>query len=467
MLISNQPHLLSTQEYINGCGIGTSAPGERDLAAKFTEGSNQYFTSASTDLRTTNTSFTYAFWLNVKILTAGSYFIQHGVIDVNGFLLYTQTTGAVSAQIYQPALATVSKTGFTADAWHHVVFSFDSTANLASISFNGGVPATVACSACSTTNQSPFFGNNAWTPIKDCKMAGIGFWKRILTDQERTSLYNSGNGLTYNNFSDSLKVNLTSYWALNEASGTRNDSHSTNHLTATGSPTSESGVIAISYYNPRTALFDFSTGIYSMGIWNNIIYWTLKSSQNAGRETIAYSQGGLARSHGTIINLPTWGADGITFNGTTQYIDCGLNFNALAGSVGAIGGVVTAMPNPATNIGTIIGSVSGASHYIRANIVASNSSCAFGSPELDTTRASALGYCSAVADGATLKYRVAGVQTGSVAETSPVFGSDFFIARRATQYGENTIAFAFAVKGIDWNLYDLDFYNLYQSTIGQ
>ena len=46
----------------------------------------------------------------------------------------------------------------------------------------------------------------------------------------------------------------------------------------------------------------------------------MRSSQNAGGGGFVYSLGGLGRYHGTLTNNPTWGADGMNFNGTTQYV---------------------------------------------------------------------------------------------------------------------------------------------------
>lgn len=50
----------------------------------------------------------------------------------------------------------------------------------------------------------------------------------------RDLLYNSGNGLPYGDLTTQQKtdIGLISYWMLDEVSGTRNDSHGTNHLTS-------------------------------------------------------------------------------------------------------------------------------------------------------------------------------------------------------------------------------------------
>jgi len=64
----------------------------------------------------------------------------------------------------------------------------------------------------------------------------------------------------------------------------------------------------------------FVLGIKDLGLWSSMVSWPLRSTQNAGAGSTAYSLGGLGIYNGTLGNSPTWGTDGITFNGTTQYI---------------------------------------------------------------------------------------------------------------------------------------------------
>jgi hypothetical protein len=60
---------------------------------------------------------------------------------------------------------------------------------------------------------------------------------------------------------------------------------------------------------------DFVKGIKALGLWNSMVCWPLRSSQNAGTGSIAYSLGGLGTYNGTLVNGPTWGADGVTSAG--------------------------------------------------------------------------------------------------------------------------------------------------------
>jgi hypothetical protein len=67
----------------------------------------------------------------------------------------------------------------------------------------------------------------------------------------------------------------------------------------------------------KTQLNNFVKGVKRLGLWNSMVCWPLRSSQNAGTGTTAYSLGGLGTYNATLINGPTWGENGITATGTT------------------------------------------------------------------------------------------------------------------------------------------------------
>jgi hypothetical protein len=59
----------------------------------------------------------------------------------------------------------------------------------------------------------------------------------------------------------------------------------------------------------------FVKGMKRLGLWSSMVCWPLRSSQNAGTGSTAYSLGGLGTYNGTLVNGPTWGTDGITSAG--------------------------------------------------------------------------------------------------------------------------------------------------------
>jgi hypothetical protein len=70
----------------------------------------------------------------------------------------------------------------------------------------------------------------------------------------------------------------------------------------------------------RSQINTFVRGIKSLGLYNNMVAWPLRSTQNAGTGVTAYSLGGLGTFDGTLTNGPTWGTSGIAFDGTDDYL---------------------------------------------------------------------------------------------------------------------------------------------------
>jgi hypothetical protein len=64
----------------------------------------------------------------------------------------------------------------------------------------------------------------------------------------------------------------------------------------------------------KTQINSFVKGIKDLGLYNNMVCWPLRSSQNAGTGTTAYSfRGGTwGLTMGRLVNSPSWGVDGIT-----------------------------------------------------------------------------------------------------------------------------------------------------------
>ena len=68
----------------------------------------------------------------------------------------------------------------------------------------------------------------------------------------------------------------------------------------------------------KESVFKFVEGIFDLGLWDNMICWPLRSSQNAGVGNTVYSLGGLGTYNGTLVNGPTWGVDGMLLSSTSK-----------------------------------------------------------------------------------------------------------------------------------------------------
>lgn len=84
----------------------------------------------------------------------------------------------------------------------------------------------------------------------------------------------------------------------------------------------------------RAAINAFVRGVKDLGLWDKMVCWPLRSSQNAGFGSTAYSLGGLGTFNGTLVNAPAWTADGINFSLQTQAITT--NYNAVLTDMAAL-----------------------------------------------------------------------------------------------------------------------------------
>ena len=63
----------------------------------------------------------------------------------------------------------------------------------------------------------------------------------------------------------------------------------------------------------RTQINEFVRGMRSLGLWDKMVCWPLRSAQNASTSTTAHSLGGMGTFPGTLTNGPTWETDGVQF----------------------------------------------------------------------------------------------------------------------------------------------------------
>lgn len=98
-------------------------------------------------------------------------------------------------------------------------------------------------------------------------------------------------------------------------------------------------------YTAKIQISDFVKGVKNLGLYSSMVCWPLRSSQNAGTGTTAYSLGGLGTFNGTLTNGPTWGANGITFDGSDDYLLTGYT-----GGLSAFSAFSIATPNSTSGV---------------------------------------------------------------------------------------------------------------------
>jgi hypothetical protein len=226
----------------------------------------------------------------------------------------------------------VNSSAFVPSAWNFVECGWDSTLNQSFISLNGGArtfSTVVAGWTFPNTTNITRLGRDPFGSFLTGNLAGWGLWKRALSASEITSLWNNGAGRTYASLDSGLRTNLVSWWALNQNSVTA-DSHGTNTLTNNGTVTAPNiGPIVTTTQNSRQLINNFVKGIKSLGLWNSMVCWPLRSSQNAGGGTTAFSLGGLGQFNGTLVNAPVWGDDGVSgfLQNSSRRIETSVGYN--------------------------------------------------------------------------------------------------------------------------------------------
>ena len=296
--------------YFSRAGIasGTQTPSSYDNAASF-NGSNQFLSSSSF---AQSGSFTLAFWVNPTGSSDKGIFnkgLQNGsaydwqVFTIGSAVYLQGGTASQTVSINRP---------ISLNQWSFVVATYDSLTLVKSISVNNGTSASntgsgTMANSYSTINFGFVYGA---VPLAGA-MGGVGYWNRVLTPSEVTALFNNGAGRTYASLDSGLRTNLVSWWALNQNSVTA-DSHGTNALTNNGTVTAPNiGPIITGYSDSRRLISDFVRGIKSLGLWNSMVCWPLRASQNAQSTQTAFSLGGGGTFNAALIGNPAWTSTGI------------------------------------------------------------------------------------------------------------------------------------------------------------
>ena len=237
------------------------------------------------------------------------------------------------------------------------------------------------------------------------------------------------------------------------------------------------GKVGITDVTAQNAINDFVLGIKNLGLYNNMVCWPLRSSQNAGTGTTAYSLGGLGTFNGTLTNGPTWGANGITFDGTNDFIQTTLN--------PANGDISIAFC--ATAVFPIVGKdmfVMSSDNLTNRKIALNWTSAATGLVRLDankggtytdniirinSTNTASRVFCQASHDGANFYAQKDATSIQSSAYSGSVLGTGANIAIGARTNGgvyfEGNISFAYYMNTSSHLNYS-SLYTLYKTTLG-
>lgn len=193
----------------NTVGTGTGKIGNaRDLEAS----SAEYFNRTdNADLSLGDTDWTLAGWIRGESITGYPIVASKGwanTLGVNSeFALYvsdiysSQLRLEVASGSGSSAAGAINASSFgtlTTNAWYFFVAWHDAANNILGISVNNTSNTTSYSLGANDGNQAFVLGASpAQSLYWDGLLDEVGFWRRVLTSQERTDLYNSGNGLEY------------------------------------------------------------------------------------------------------------------------------------------------------------------------------------------------------------------------------------------------------------------------------
>lgn len=188
----------------------TGADGVGSLASQFTRANSEYLNRTSqASLQVADIDFEWACWAYLDTKTAATfnyilskrnaptvreYFLDY-VIASDRFRWGVSADGTNNVTVLANTFGAASTaTWYFINAWH------DASANQIGIAINAGAADTASHSTgviAGDGNLTIGAGDNAPTIFWDGRIQRVGFWKRILSADERAWLYNGGRGRDY------------------------------------------------------------------------------------------------------------------------------------------------------------------------------------------------------------------------------------------------------------------------------
>lgn len=186
----------------------TQATGIVGNAAQFTAANSEYLSHAdNADLSTGNVDFTVAAWVYLDSKPASVMgFVTKGsggsTTNAEYSLQYLNTSDRFRLVVFDggsnAGAAVANNLGSpSTSTWYFVVAWHDSVADTVNIQVNNGTVNSSAYTFGSWDSTEPLWIGRSSSGYQNGRIDAVGFWKRVLTAGERTSLYNGGAGLQY------------------------------------------------------------------------------------------------------------------------------------------------------------------------------------------------------------------------------------------------------------------------------
>lgn len=222
--------------------------------------------------------FTAELWVRFDALHDGSFnriICRQGAVwtsDLEWQCYFNTSTDAVRFGISNDGTTISDTVAWSSTAstatWYHVVLRCNGTSDAIGITVNNGTEVTTATGGDAPSRLEGAFmigSNNSSDPGFDGRIKTFRYWRRVLTNGEVTTLYNSGTPLSFVVLSDSIRKDLRCAYDFDEPIGIRADANGSADLT----PASASSILSpvISYnYSTITVTPDNSAGKTSVSV---------------------------------------------------------------------------------------------------------------------------------------------------------------------------------------------------------
>lgn len=146
------------------------------------------------------TTFTFAGWALLDAVTGEQAFISQFEAAVGGYVIQTLTTNLIFYVDGTGPLDSITANIFLqTGTWYFFVAWHDSSAQTINIQVdNGAIASKSHTDGIVSPNGNFTMGNQNSSPRPmNGRLDSVTFWRRALTSEERTALYNNGNGLDY------------------------------------------------------------------------------------------------------------------------------------------------------------------------------------------------------------------------------------------------------------------------------
>lgn len=184
----------------------TYAAGKLGNAASFDLSNSESLSRTDSDLDGGPRDWSLTFWVYVpNTVTTQVSFVNHGYNRTNDYdyYVFTDSSGTFRARVLNSSRVAIESlpSGYSENAWNFVFVSYThGTPGTVTASINNGTkdPKSITGGSYNSSNSNFRIGGSL---VNDTYLTGqldsFSFWTRVITDDEVTALYNSGNGLDY------------------------------------------------------------------------------------------------------------------------------------------------------------------------------------------------------------------------------------------------------------------------------